>query len=126
MLEVVSRKDFHAYIADPDYQAIKQLRLDSVDKMLVLEGQVRQPPKSEFIQSIPQFAVIAGDFPPFEPQPLMDIGVSDRGAIKDPVPASFSAVQSVAVMALSYDDNPLSFLDNLGPQSLAYVVLKVE
>ncbi len=126
VLQVASQKDFRAYIKDPDYQALKQLRLESVDKMLVLEGHPRQIPKFEFIQSVPQFAVVVGDFSSPAPAPLLDIEISERGAIKAAIPPAFNAARSVALMALSYDDNPLAFLDNLAAESLAYVALKLD
>ncbi|MEP1264158.1 MAG: DUF1330 domain-containing protein [Rhizobiaceae bacterium] len=121
VLRAASQQDFRAYISDPQYQAIKALRLEAVDRMIVLEGAAKDEPQLNFIRSAPQFAVILGNSETPSMRPLLDIAVSLQGAIKGEVSPPFNTVVSVALLALSFDDNPLSFLEELGPQNQVYV-----
>ncbi len=121
VLRVPSLEVFQAYISDPDYQTIKQERLQAVDQMFVLEGKTTRDPNWQYIQSAPQFAIILGEGEELSPLPLIEIDISQVGAIKGTPLQPYSDIKSVALYGLSYDDNPLSFLDQLKNDALVYV-----
>ena len=122
LIQAASMEDFRSYIADPDFQSIKQMREDSVDQMLVLEGYVRREPKYDFIKSLPKLAFVIESFSSAQETALIDIGITVRGTIKGQLSPPLSESQFVTLYPLPLDDNPMSFLDALSDGAQVYVV----
>ena len=110
VLSVASRADFENYIADPDYRAIRPQRMDAVSQMIVLEGTPLEP--APLFQTAPQFAMTfsAGEWETIETKPAFQMQVALAGSIKGNVPQPYAAKPNIGLFALSYDDNPMSFV----------------
>jgi hypothetical protein len=110
VLHVASRDEFNAYLKDPDYQAIKNLRAESVEVLAVLEGNAEEAHSSEFLKKASIFAVLLGTSYKPGSGTALDIAINGAGLIKGSPDHPFLAITSVQMFALSHDDNPLSFL----------------
>ena len=112
ILSVASRASFENYIADPDYRAIRPQRMDAVRQMIVLEGTSEPDEDNPLFDTAPQFAMIFGasNGAAEAPAPAFTMRVELAGSIKGEVPNLFDSRPSVSLFALSYDDNPMSFV----------------
>lgn len=112
ILSVASRASFENYIADPDYRAIRSNRLDAVRQMIVLEGTPQPDADNPLFDTAPQFAMtfVANHAATQAPAPAFNMQVELAGSIKGAVPSPFDARPDISLFALSFDDNPMSFV----------------
>ena len=116
ILSVASRASFENYIADPDYRAIRPQRLDAVRQMIVLEGTPKPGEGNPLFDTAPQFAMTFTAIPEAPgaateaPAPAFTMRVDLAGSIKGEVPDPFNTRPQISLFALSYDDNPMSFV----------------
>ena len=112
ILSVASRASFENYIADPDYRAIRPRRMDAVRQMIVLEGTPEPSEDNPLFDTAPQFAMTFGASTEATDAPAaaFRMRVELAGSIKGEVPKLFDSRPLVSLFALSYDDNPMSFV----------------
>lgn len=122
VLRIDDAADFDAYIADPDYQAIRRLRQDAVERMLVLEGtrgDDQQPPN---LNAVPLFALWLARKNLTAPEPPVRLNIRLAAAIKGQVPAFFTGFSQASLLPMSFDDNPMGFLEAQGSEDVTFIL----
>lgn len=113
VLSVASRQDFENYIADPEYRAIRTQRTESVRQMIVLEGTPTDDTDNPIFATAPQFAMtfVESNQSAEVAMPVFKMQVELAGSIKGTVPGPFDSRPQISLFALSYDDNPMNFVE---------------
>lgn len=109
LLKAETRQDFQNYLASSDYQAIKQLRLDAVDRFIVLDGEKATIDGANFLKRTPLIAAIFARTTNGPQDAHFQLQVDLAAPVKGRVGTFFSKVKSVSLIALSFDDNPMAF-----------------
>ena len=119
VLQVASRQDFENYIADPEYRAIRSQRTEAVRQMIVLEGTPEEGAITPIFETAPQFAMTFAESQPTAEaaKPAFKIQIELAGSIKGEVPSPFDSRPQISLFALSYDDNPMSFVGQNGEET---------
>ena len=125
LLQIESRQQFNNYIADPDYRKIREIRTEPLESMIVLEGTDSDMTDLSRLRTAPQLAVLFGPAAPSSEQPDLSLSISDIGAIKGKVPDPFATTANIGLFALSFDDNPMSFLPTEG-SGMAFILEPIE
>ena len=124
ILRVASRQDFENYIADPDYRAIRKLRTDAVEQMIVLEGTPVLTTDNPILATAPQFVMTfdLNDEADGASNLVFDMQVTLAGSIKGEALPFFNAKPHIGFFALSYDDNPMSFVAGSDSNSPVFIL----
>ena len=128
VLRINDREGFNAYLADPAYKRLNQTRLDALDRMVVLEATEVTSASAPSPQTTPLFVFVfhretVTRSPVFSAQ---ELSVTARGPVKGQMDLPIHHSKQVTIIGLSYDDNPLSFLDDLPEQSEAFIAQRIE
>ncbi|MCJ8310196.1 MAG: DUF1330 domain-containing protein [Rhizobiaceae bacterium] len=124
ILRVASRQDFENYIADPDYRAIRKLRTDAVEQMIVLEGTPALTTDNPILATAPQFAMTfdLNEEADGTSNLVFDMPVTLVGSIKGEASLLFNAKPHIGLFALSYDDNPMSFVSGAESNNPVFIL----
>ncbi|MEE9374718.1 MAG: DUF1330 domain-containing protein [Rhizobiaceae bacterium] len=110
ILEVASRKDFQAYLADADYQLIKQQRSDAMENFVVLEGVASQLGALKYLSKTPMAAIVLSTKHIKPSKVSLSLSIQLAGQVKGPVSNFLKKMNSIQVHALSFDDNPMGYM----------------
>ena len=122
VLRIDDAADFTAYIADPDYRAIRSLRQDAVERMIVLEGTRENDSPPLLLNTAPLFALWLSREAAVVPEPTNKLNIQLAGAIKGQVPALFDDIGHAHFIAMSFDDNPMGFLEAQGEKDMTFIL----
>lgn len=119
VLRYESRAQFNAYLADPDYQAIKQLRLNALPHLAIMEAQDVRRDGLAYLAKTPMALVSFDLQKPVADSPAFTLGVDLIGPVQGQMAAAWKGVTHVRFAPLSFDDNPMSDANAAGILTLA-------
>ncbi|MEM1316676.1 MAG: hypothetical protein AAGF29_00215 [Pseudomonadota bacterium] len=104
-----TREGFNAYIASDAYAKIKDLRLNAVKHLTVLEGNLFDRSGEKFLANNPMAVVTMAGRRAVAPRSGMTVDVMLYGPVKGERSPFLEAVQRVHILPLGFDDNPTNF-----------------
>ncbi|WP_156798490.1 hypothetical protein [Ahrensia sp. R2A130] len=109
VIHAETREGFNAYIGSDAYRQIKQLRLDAVDHLTVLEGNLSGRSGEAFLAKNPMAVVTLSGNASAGERSGLTIDVTLFGPVKGKRSPFLKEVRQVRVMPLGFDDNPTNF-----------------
>jgi len=114
LLKAASRQQFQNYLQDPYYRAVRELRLDASESFVVLEGMAESNAGEGFLSKTPLVAIKLRSDSESAVDTNLTLTIDLAGQIKGPVPDYLETIKTVDFHAVSFDDNPASFIPDSG------------
>ncbi len=103
VLKVRSRKDFYAYIEDPDYQKIKRNRMNAVEFFAVMEGNEANLERLDEVRRFDILQVVFRRQHSFHNG--ISVNINHAGQVKGPISRFLKSVHSIVIEPASFEDN---------------------
>ena len=121
LLRAANRNAFNAYLSDPDYESIKELRTNSAEYFFVLESVGSAEDGPDFLKKTPLVALVLGTESKRREQANVALKINLAAAVKGTVPASLLTPGHLRFHAVSYDDNPTAFFSDSDPDAILLI-----
>lgn len=108
VLRYESRAGFNAYLRDPDYEAIKDLRTGAMESLAIMEAQAGRMDGLKFIANTPMALVQFSGQPTELSAPAFVLKVDLVAPVKGDMAQGWRAVRQVHFMPLTFEDNPMA------------------